>query len=72
MSLAISKFDYYETINPNLKIVEDDYGNLKISDDISLSEIPLTDILSEDFSYRPDQLRNDNPKLVLTLFGICR
>lgn len=46
------KFDYYEKVNSDLKIIEDDYGNLKIIDHASLSEIPYTDIYKDsDFSY---------------------
>jgi hypothetical protein len=47
MNLVICKYDYYERVYLNLDIVEDDYGNLKINDDDSISEIPFTDILKE-------------------------
>lgn len=43
MNLVICKYDYFERVNRNLKIVEDDYGNIKINDYAELTEIPFTD-----------------------------
>lgn len=73
MNLAICKYDYFEKVNLNLEIVEDDYGNLKINDHASLSEIPFTDILEEKvLRYLPTKLievRSKQLKKTLHLHG---
>jgi hypothetical protein len=44
MNSGLCKYDYFEKTNLNLKIVEDDYGNLKIVDNTTISEVHITDI----------------------------
>lgn len=61
MNLAICQYDYFEMVNPNLKLIEDNYGNLKIIDHSSITELPFTDIIHKEiFNNPPIKLNEDS------------